>query len=304
MDRHNFSFFGQKSALFLDSGSLNEPSIYIRMIKRLPSGIWERPSKKEGKSLKFNLLEMAEILLVLQTPNSSWSTVHRFHQQQSSIKFDHKEATLQMFTTGYSKFFNKSELKVLCDLLTHIYQEKIQFATGNNEKYNERNKYNEMNSDDITEKNNECIIEENTKINTIGSNESHNSAPILVHQGNNLQTPNKIGKESNQRRDHHINPITQSGKKEVLGSNIPQIPADAHNHPSEWLQALQKDADYCLLPGEVVVKREKALSYAIAGKGQIWIPVSQVKPNAEYTNTNLWVKEWFLKIKLDDIFAL
>ncbi len=194
MERHNFSFFGQKSALFLDSGSLNEPAIYIRLIKKLPSGTWEKPSRKEGKSIKFNLLEMTEILHVLHTPNSSWSTVHRFKQQQTSIKFDHKEATLQMFATGYSKFFNRAEIRVFRDLLTHIYKEKIQFATGNNEKYN--NKQNVKNNEKYHERHNESYLKKQ----------------------NSRSNPNQFS--PNPVREQTVSPTIESGSLNVLEPNI------------------------------------------------------------------------------------
>ncbi|MHA1612807.1 MAG: hypothetical protein ACTSYU_12190, partial [Promethearchaeota archaeon] len=258
MDRHNFSFFGQKTALILDSGPLNEPSIYVRLIKKLPSGIWEKPSKKEGKSLKFNLLEMTEILHVLQTPNSSWSTVHRFKQQQSSIKFDRKEATLQMFTKGYSKFFNKAEVTVLKDLLNHIYEEKIQFATGNNER---------------------SRIIPNSEKHKI---KSQNTKPLQNSK-----------KQIEKSPSYTTNP----------GSTNPTIPQSTHKfleNPEKWLETLQKDAEYCMVPGKIMVKRDKALSYAVTDKAQIWVPLSQVKTNSDHTKTNLWIKEWFLKIKLEE----
>lgn len=78
MNHHNQSFFGQKSAIILDSAKTSDLYIYLRFLKKLPDGRWEKPSQGEGKNFKLNLLEIVEILNVLNTPNSRWTTVHKF----------------------------------------------------------------------------------------------------------------------------------------------------------------------------------------------------------------------------------
>lgn len=130
MEHHNYSFFGQKSALILDSGELADPCLYLRFLKKLPEGRWEKPSVGEGKNLKFNLLEITEILQVLRTPNSQWSTVHKFHEASTSIKVTHQGDKVQFFVTGYAKPLMKAEIVLLADLWEHIYREKIEHATG------------------------------------------------------------------------------------------------------------------------------------------------------------------------------
>ena len=135
MDHHNYSFFGQKSAIILDSAKLVEPYLFLRFLKKLPEGRWEKPSLGEGKNLKVNLLEITEILRVLHTPNSEWSTVHRFQETQTSIKMTHQGDKVQLFVTGYAKPLMPAEVRIFTDLLEHIYREKIEYATGGNPKY-------------------------------------------------------------------------------------------------------------------------------------------------------------------------
>jgi hypothetical protein len=55
---HNYSFFGQKSALFIKSSSKNEPYIFFQCIKSKNDGSWEKPSQGEGKIIKLSLEEM------------------------------------------------------------------------------------------------------------------------------------------------------------------------------------------------------------------------------------------------------
>lgn len=134
MEHHNQSFFGQKSAIILDSAKSSEPYIYLRFLKKLPDGRWEKPSQGEGKNLKLNLLEIVDILYVLNTPNTRWSTVHKFGDQQTSIKVEHRadSDSVLFFITGYAKPLSRTEAKLFTDLLNHIYCEKIKYATGGN----------------------------------------------------------------------------------------------------------------------------------------------------------------------------
>jgi len=61
MDNHNQSFFGQKTGLLLNSADPSEPYIYLRFLKKKGDGTWEKPSNREGKNIKINLLEQIQI---------------------------------------------------------------------------------------------------------------------------------------------------------------------------------------------------------------------------------------------------
>ena len=64
-DQHNYSFFGQKTGLTVQSALKNEPYKFLRFIKNKSDGEWEKPPKGEGKAIKFSLEEMVSILQVL-----------------------------------------------------------------------------------------------------------------------------------------------------------------------------------------------------------------------------------------------
>lgn len=238
MNHHNQSFFGQKSAVILDSAAPTDPFIYLRFLKKLSDGRWEKPSQGEGKNLKLNLLEIIEILHVLKTPSSQWSTVHKYEDQNTSIKVVHKnsENTVQFFITGYAKPLGRAETRLFTDLLEHIYQEKIKFATGGK----------------------------------------------IQKAENNTTKPQK-----------DLSEIERSAEKKINSID-----------PKEWLNALKKDGEFLLLPGEVTARRELALSYAIDGKRAIWIPISQIKVDGQNNiqDQNIWVKEWYVSAKLNEIF--
>ncbi|MHA1522726.1 MAG: hypothetical protein ACTSRK_21390 [Promethearchaeota archaeon] len=249
MDHHNYSFFGQKSAIILDSAKPSEPFIFLRFLKKLPEGRWEKPSLGEGKNLKINLLEITEMLRVLNTTNSEWSTVHRFQDIQTSIKMTHQGQKVQFFITGYAKPLMPAEVRIFTDLLNHIYHEKIEKATGRDPKY--------------TPENQKSII-----------------SPPLPPPSTTVQ-PQNI-------------PIPSISQQSV--------PIQPSISPENWVSNLQKNDGYVCVPGEITARREKAVSYNVTGRNTIWIPISQVKDEFQQINADIWVKEWFINTKLNDIF--
>ena len=71
-DKHNQSFFGQATGLTIQSGSKNDPYFFLKCIKKKNGGIWEKPSKGEGKTFKCSLEEMIMILQVLKRKINSF----------------------------------------------------------------------------------------------------------------------------------------------------------------------------------------------------------------------------------------
>jgi len=65
-DKHNQSFFGQSTGMFIQSSSKNEPFIFLQFIKKKGDGSWEKPSLREGKRVKCGLEEIIMILNVLK----------------------------------------------------------------------------------------------------------------------------------------------------------------------------------------------------------------------------------------------
>jgi len=148
-DSHNKSFFGQSTGVILQSPSKTESSIYFQCIKRKSNGKWEKPSKGEGKNIKCSLEEIVMILQVLNRKEDSWSTYHSFKNVNTQISFNwdpNDNKKLWIHIGDYSKILNFSQIEILRILLTHILEEKIEYATSlngpdsNKEKYEYKNK--------------------------------------------------------------------------------------------------------------------------------------------------------------------
>ena len=77
-------------------------------------------------------------------------------------------------------------------------------------------------------------------------------------------------------------------------------------NPEAWLENLQSQEDYCLVPGEIIAQREKAIAFKVSTFNEIWVPKSVINENGGVSNSDsgLWIKQWFLVKKLDDIFQV
>jgi len=131
---HNYSFFGQKVGLIIQSSSKNEPYIFFRLIKSKENGIWEKPSNGEGKVIKFSIEEMVWIIRVLKKEAKSWSSFHTYKDNKTQITFkweENENGKLWIHIGSYSKILSYSQFKVLEMLLKHILKEKIKFSTIN-----------------------------------------------------------------------------------------------------------------------------------------------------------------------------
>ena len=131
-DAHNYSFFGQKVGLFVQSSSKNEPFIFFRLIKSKEDGSWEKPSNGEGKVIKFSLEEIVWIIRVLKKEVPSWSSFHTYKDNKTQISFKWQEGEkgkLWVHVNSYSKILDYSQYKILELLMEHILGEKIEYAT-------------------------------------------------------------------------------------------------------------------------------------------------------------------------------
>ena len=131
-DKHSYSFFGQKVGIIVQSSSKSEPFIFFKLIKAKNDGTWEKPSKGEGKTIKFSIGEMACILRVLTNKTNTWSSYHSYKDNKTQISFKWEEGEkgkLWIHITPYSKVLDYSQSKIMEMLLAHILEEKIEFAT-------------------------------------------------------------------------------------------------------------------------------------------------------------------------------
>lgn len=257
MDHHRYSFFGQKTALLLDSAQWTDPYLFLRFLKKLPDR-WEKPTLKEGKIIKINLLELIAVLRVCHAPGSlKYETFHKFQGNNTQIKFEKKsEGQLVVSITGYQKYLNGDETALLTKLLDHLLEEKIIHATG---------------------------MKDSSKLQqTTGA---INAKKLSASPRSTLSpTPSQSAEIDRSPPSPPSNPLA----KTIID-------------PAKWIAALQQENDYKLVPGEILARSEKALSFQVGQFNPIWVPLSCVGPKPQADN-GLWVKEWFLQKKLTDIF--
>jgi len=135
VDKHNQSFFGQSTGMFVQSSSKSEPFIFLQFIKKKENGTWEKLSLKEGKTIKCNLEEIIMILRVLEGKVKSWSTAHVFKEEKTSISVSWEGEAKLWFNVGdYPKMLKFAQIEILRRLIDHILKEKIEFATVSSSK--------------------------------------------------------------------------------------------------------------------------------------------------------------------------
>lgn len=126
---HNKSFFGEATGIIFDSGQSSNPAIFFTFIKKKKDGSWEKPSQKEGRAIRFSLVEVAFIIQVLRGDKNEWKTVHSFKEREISISFERDSETLSVKAGDYIKILNYGEIEVLKKLLEHVLQEKVISST-------------------------------------------------------------------------------------------------------------------------------------------------------------------------------
>ena len=130
VDKHNQSFFGQSTGMFIQSSSKNEPFIFLKFIKKKGDGSWEKPSIREGKTIKCGMEEIVMILKVLKRKSKTWSTVHIFKDEKTPISIKWEGDNKIWINVGnYPKMLGIPQIEIMKLLLNHILREKIEFAT-------------------------------------------------------------------------------------------------------------------------------------------------------------------------------
>ena len=127
-NHHRKSFFGSKTGMLFDSGSSSSPDIFLTFIKKKEDDSWEKPSKKEGKAIKFSLVDIAFMLRVLCVESNAWKTLHSFEGRETPISFEwdsENRENLKVKAGDYLKLLNYGEVEVFKALLEHMFQEKI-----------------------------------------------------------------------------------------------------------------------------------------------------------------------------------
>ncbi|MBD3213798.1 MAG: hypothetical protein GF311_14410 [Candidatus Lokiarchaeota archaeon] len=143
VNSHNRSFFGQNTALMIQSTSRKEDWLFFRCIKRKRGNIWEKPSQGEGKVIKVSLDELVMILKVLRKEKDSWTTYHKYNGSNTQISLNWQEKIIWINIGDYSKMLDEAQIEIMRLLLEHILEEKIEYATISELNSNGSNSYQE-----------------------------------------------------------------------------------------------------------------------------------------------------------------
>ena len=128
MTSYRKGFFGANTGLLFDSGPPSNPTIFMTFIKKKKDGSWEKPSQKEGRTIKLSLVDIFFILPVLWGEENAWSTSYSFEERKISISFEwdsENKENLKIKGGDYLLILNYGEIQVFKALLEHIFQEKL-----------------------------------------------------------------------------------------------------------------------------------------------------------------------------------
>ena len=135
-NRHDYSFFGQRTGLILSSNSNSEPFIFFKCVKKKSDGTWEKLKMREGKTIKISLEEMVMIKKVLNKNSSEWSAFHQHEEIKTNITFRWDNDKINVNIGDYFKPLNEAQIEIFRNLLEHMFHEKIENATTNSSSNN------------------------------------------------------------------------------------------------------------------------------------------------------------------------
>ncbi len=316
MERHNQSFFGQKTAILFDSGASNDSYSYFRFIKKNDAG-WERPSENGGKAIKLSIQELICILDVLNGEKESWNTVHKYNSETTSLSFACENRTQYSFkfsvssgSNGYVKQIIYPESKFLRILLDHIIKEKIENATG----YKPQSAQEESSEEPIPQAHLGSAV-----INTINASQkkSENQRPQekkMQIQANNMSPMENVSSfiSEIQKPEVHRAEIQklENQSPEIQTAEIQKLEnqrAESGRIETQQLKNqkaenqrpdLQEKADCTDLVASAKIITGKAVLLEIEPGNEFWVPKSAIlKGNYDLigTPTPFSIKSWVLK---------
>ncbi len=250
-ESHSKTFFGQNTALFLNSSSMTDPFLFIRCFKRKANGQWEKPSNNEGKAIKCSLEEIIMMLQVLNRKLLNWTSFHTYKNNKTPISFgweDDKTKTLWINIANYSKMLNFSQTEILRLLLEHILKEKIKYATI-------------MNNNRLKKK-----TEKNTFINEILENGYVDNR--ISKNSRNIKNEKIIEFKENYD-DNSLEEIFNNKSDQTI-KEIPKIQFNS-----------KKVREISNINGSIVSETEKALLINFNSEQEFWMPKSTI--HCQYT---------------------
>lgn len=129
---HSYSFFSQKTGMIFNADH-DDLFFFLKFLVKKDSGVWEKPSQGEGKSVKFGIEEAIQILKVLRKELIKWTTFHSFKEIKTSISFAWKDETAQELWINVgqrSKGLVSHQVEIFKLILEHIIKEQIEFGTS------------------------------------------------------------------------------------------------------------------------------------------------------------------------------
>lgn len=128
VDFHTKTFYGQNTALTIDSPSKITPHIFMSCINRNKDGSWEKT-----KTVKLSIEEIICILEVLKRKSANWRGYHVFKDYNTEIYVgweSEAREVLKIKVGEYKKKLRFPNTNFLTLLLGHLLKEKIEFATS------------------------------------------------------------------------------------------------------------------------------------------------------------------------------
>ncbi len=136
MQTHHYSFFGQKTAMILQSGDWTDPWMFLAFIKKRDNGSWEKLA--EGKTIKLGLPEIVALRDVVAGNRPEWKAFHKSNGTGTSISArlesgngEKDTPTVVIAAGSYVRPVNYPETVILDKLLGHVFEEKVANATVN-----------------------------------------------------------------------------------------------------------------------------------------------------------------------------
>jgi len=267
---HSKSFFGQNTGLIINTSSETEPYIFLRCIKRKHDGIWEKPSKGEGKVIKCSLEEIVLMLSVLNRKQLNWSSYHSYKDNKTQISFgweDEKAKTLWINIGNYAKMLNFAQAEVLRLLLTHVLKEKIKFATCLNQKnFNDKLAKNRAFDEKYNEPSNGNQFSSQFTNKYTDFKENYDISLFEEINGNAINNKNSI--TSNVQSDKFKNQEMSQIDGEIKGETEKALLINFKSGHELWIPkstihcqyTLKKDIDQKFLIDNWILKRNKVIT--------------------------------------------
>ncbi|MFX1237238.1 MAG: hypothetical protein ACFFAS_14940 [Promethearchaeota archaeon] len=197
VDKHDYPFFGQTTGIIISSNSMIEPYFFLKCFKKKENGSWEKASLREGKTTKFSLEEMMEILEVFDGKCDKWNAFHDFNGEKTQISFNwekNQRNVLWVKINSYARRLQGGQMGIFRKLLSHLIKEKVKHATVMNkprDRFKESVQQDKKSRKEYHEKNQEPIDKVNDKVRIKGtiSGETDRAFLISFENGQELWVP-------------------------------------------------------------------------------------------------------------------